>query len=138
MEKLKIKPGDYLVMAVIVFAGLFGFWNNLSAEGSATKYAVIYVENEKVAELSLPPGESYEFSFTFGDNNQHTGTVIVDDGRIRMEALPVEISPRLIHYYTGWIEHSYQSIVCLPNRIMVVFRETDPGQGELMVDGVTY
>jgi len=139
VDKIKLKFGDYITIFLIISIGVFGFWSNFQGGGgSETRYAVIHVENELIAELSMPPGEAYRYTFNFGPDNEHTGEVEVDDGRIRMEPLPVEISPRLIHFHTGWIEHSYQRIVCLPNRVVVSFRETPSSNGEPVLDSVTF
>ncbi|HQD06991.1 MAG TPA: hypothetical protein PKX19_09470 [Bacillota bacterium] len=35
------------------------------------------------------------------------------------------------------MEHSYQSIVCLPNRLMVIFTSAPSENGENL-DGITY
>ena len=139
MGKIKLKIGDYITIFLVMSIGVFGFWLNSQGVGSSeNKYAVIHVENELIAELSLPPGKSYSYSFNFGPNNEHTGEVEIDDGRIRMEPLPVEISPRLIHFHTGWIEHSYQRIVCLPNKVVVSFRETPSSARQDAIDSVTF
>jgi len=134
-----MKFGDYITIFITLSVGLFGFWFNIQdGGGPATKYAVIHVENELIAELSMPPGESFSYSFNFGSQNQHTAEVEIEDGRIRMEPLPVEISPRLIHFHTGWIEHPYERIVCLPNRVVVSFRDTPTSSTGFALDGVTY
>ncbi len=84
------------------------------------------------------PVDSYSYSFIFGNNNQYTAGVEVNDGRILMLPLPQRISPKLIHAHTGWIENSYQSIVCLPNKIMIVIRNDFKQSDNMDLDGVTY
>ena len=91
-----------------------------------------------VAELSLPPGESYSYEFQFGNNGEHTAVVEVNDGRIRMLPLNEKLCPQGICSHTGWIEHSYESIVCLPNQIMIVFTEQTVDGSENDIDGLTF
>lgn len=139
MKKLKFKIADYLVIGIILITGLAGFWFNIQEAGAAgRKYALIYVQNEQVAELSLTPGDSFNYELNFGDRNQHTAVIEIEDGRIRMLPMDEELCPRSICSHTGWISYSYESIVCLPNQIMVAFSETPISEAENGIDGVTY
>lgn len=136
---LKIKKTDYIVITAILVWGLVGFWFNIQQAGAAEhKYATIYVQNEQIAELSLSEADSYEYSFDFGPENEHTALVEVEEGRIRMLPLEDDICPRQICSHTGWIEYAYEKIVCLPNQIMVVFNESSRGTTREDLDGVTY
>jgi len=139
MQTIKIKLLDYLIVGSLLLTGIFGFLYNLNVkESTINKYVLIYVKNEQIAELSLPPGKAYNYSFAFGDHKQHMAELEINDGHIRMLPLPISISPRQIHAHTGWIEHPYQSIVCLPNQIVISFKETQHVVGEYVIDGVTY
>ncbi len=119
---LIIKKSDYVIITAILVWGLVGFWFNIQQAGAAQhKYATIYVQNEQVAELSLSETDSYEHSFDFGPDNEYTALVEVEEGRIRMLPLESDICPKHICSHTGWIEYSYEKIVCLPNQIMITF-----------------
>ncbi len=136
---LIIKKTDYIVIVSILVWGLVGFWFNIQHAGAfEQKYASIYVENEKIAELSLSETDSYEYTFNFGPENQHAALVEVEQGRIRMMPLEGDICPRHICSHTSWIEYSYEKIVCLPNQIMVTFNESSRGSTREDLDGVTY
>lgn len=138
MEKLKIKFTDYIVILAILIWGTAGFWFNLQQVNAAErKYATIYIENQQVAELSLAPGETYNYSFQFGSEKEHTAHLEIEDGKVRMLPIDEELCPNAICSHTGWIEHEYESIVCLPNRIMVVFSDI-PGGNDEGIDGVTF
>ncbi len=139
MPKLKLKVADYFIVGLILLTGAAGFWFNLQEAGAVEhKYAVIYLENEKVAELSLATNDSFEYTLKFGEDDRHAATVEVKDGRVRMLPIDEELCPKGICTHTGWISHSYESIVCLPNQIMVVFAESPAGAGANDIDGVTY
>ncbi len=139
MTNFKIKFTDYIIVGAILILGLTGFWFNLQNVSAADhKYATIYVENQEVAELSLTPGDQFSYSFPFGDDDENTAFIEIDDRRVRMLPMSDELCPRKICSHTGWIEYSYESIVCLPNKIMIVFSTTTSGEMDEDLDGVTY
>ncbi len=139
MVKLKIKIADYFIVGIILFWGLAGFWFNLQeASAAEQKYALIYVQNQRVAEISLSVDDQYIYTFHFGKNNEHTAVIEVNNGRIRMLPMDEELCPKAICSHTGWIAYSYESIVCLPNQIMIVFTEIKAGNGAEDIDGITY
>jgi hypothetical protein len=139
VSKLKIRIADYFIVGLILAIGVTGFWFNLSeARAAENKYARIYLQNKLVDELSLPPGKSFTYEFQFGEKGQHTAVIEADDGRVRMLPLSKDLCPQGICSHTGWIEHSYESIVCLPNQIMIVFVEDSFENEERDIDGITF
>lgn len=139
MPKLKIKFADYIIAGTLLVWGLVGFWFNLQEVSAVEhKYAVIYVQNRQVVELSLISDDHFSYSFQFGDENEHTAVVEIQEGRIRMLPLDEELCPQGICAHTGWIVYSYESIVCLPNQIMVVFTENTTDGNKEDIDGITY
>ncbi len=139
MKAIKVKILDYIVVAAVIIWGLAGFWFNIQQVGASEhKYATIYVQKQQVAELSLSTGDQYSYSFNFGERDQHTAYLEVEEGRIRMLPLEDDLCPKHICSHAGWIEYSYEKIVCLPNQIMVTFNESTGGSGREEVDGVTY
>lgn len=138
MKKFKFKITDLVIIVLLLVWGLTGFWFNLKqASAAERKYAAVYVDNRKVAELSLGPEEAYEYKFSFGEHFEHTACLEIDGGRIRMLPLEEKLCPNAVCSHTGWITHDYESIVCLPNRIMIVFIETPKAEDE-GIDGVTF
>ncbi len=139
MQALRIKKTDYLVLAIILVWGLAGFWFNVQQVGAVgNKYATIYVQNEQEAELSLSDEDQYTYSFDFEANGPQTAVVEVEAGRIRMLPMEDDACPRHICSHTGWIERSYEKIVCLPNRIMITFNEASRDGETEDIDEVTY
>ena len=136
MKRFRMTLGDYLIMALLLLAGGAGIWFNLS-QGlhSGQKYLSIYVDNESVAELSFNREESFTYTFPF-DEGRHQAVLEIDGGRARLQPLSPELCPRGICSHTGWIEHSYESIACLPNGILIVFTKTPPGGED--VDSITF
>ena len=128
MGKLRLTAADYIIMAVLLLAGVAGIWLNLQQGSlSSQKYLTIYVDNETVAELSFAPEDCFNYTFSFAQG-RHRAVLEIKDGRVRMLPLPEELCPRGICAPTGWIAQSYESIVCLPNRIMIVFSKMPPGE----------
>ena len=137
MPKLSIKFADYIIVSAILLWGVAGFWFNLQNVSAAVKeYAIIYVQNQQVAELSLASGDRLSYSFNFGEAGEHTAVIEVEDGQIRMLPLEEGLCPKAICSHTGWITYSYESIVCLPNQIMIVFSESALDRSG--IDGITY
>lgn len=132
---LRLKLADLIIIIVVLAVGLGSLWYNLSqaAVPPEQKYAAVYVDNKFVTELSL--SEHFIYTFTFGQGN-HRAQLEVDRGRIRMLPLDRQLCPRGICSHTGWISEPYESIVCLPNRIMVLFAGGPPATDG--IDGVTY
>lgn len=137
MGKLRLTAADYIIVVLLLLAGSVGIWWNLDRGLPTTqKYLTIYVNNEAVAELSLSPDDCYSYPFTF-DQGRHRAVLEIDGGRVRLQPLPEGLCPRGICAHTGWISQPYESIVCLPNRIMIVFSQVPPGEdGDL--DSITY
>jgi len=136
IRHFNIKLADYIIIGSLFIAGLAGIWANLQQGGGPEpKYALIYVNNKVVAELSLGENDRFQHRFSFGEALQHQAVVEVERGKARLLEMSAEICPQGICSHTGWISRPYESIVCLPNRIMVVFREYAHDNG---LDGVTY
>lgn len=139
MKQYKIMKADYAIIGLIIVIGLAGFlFNWQGATAAERKYATIYVDNKAVTELSLAPGEKFTYTLYFGDHHQHEAFIEVDDGRIRMLPIDEDLCPRAVCSHTGWIEHSYESIVCLPNQIMIVFSNSVGSENKDGIDSITY
>jgi len=139
LESLRIKVADYLVIVFLLLWGVAGFWFNWQeASAAGPKYARVFVQNRPVAELSLTPGDQFDYALSFGENNEYSAIIEIDDGRIRMLPLSEDLCPRAVCSHTGWIEYSYESIVCLPNQIVVVYSDSSRPGGTEGIDSVTY
>ncbi len=136
MKSFIMKKTDYAIIFFILVLSLVLLWMNLQhTEGSENrKYVSIYVDNNLVAELSAGHGESYSYNFNFGQGNE--AVLEIDDGQVRMLPLGKDLCPKGICSHTGWIIHPHESIVCLPNRIMVTISGQQGYNND--IDGVTY
>ncbi|HKM39446.1 MAG TPA: NusG domain II-containing protein [bacterium] len=111
-------PGDKTVVAVILIvavssAGLILLWNNhFMASGPVE--VVIEVDGQEMRRGSLSVselGEQYRIRGVVGYSLLEVG-----DNKIRMVESPC---PDKICIGTGWISHPGESIICIPNRIIV-------------------
>ncbi len=132
---MKITFYDKLFIAIILAFSAAGFIFNFSL-GAEMKpeYITVHVNNKLVMEFSTNAGTERRVSFPFGDHQEHTATIEISGGKVRMLPLDEELCPRGICSHTGWISSNYQSIVCVPNRIIIAFSD----QKLEGVDGVTY
>jgi hypothetical protein len=131
---MKLTFYDKFFIALVLSVSLVGFVLNFSLDaGMEQKYITVHVNNEFIMEVSYNEETEQTVTFPFGENKQHTAVLEISQGRVRMLHLPHELCPRGICAHTGWISRNYQTIVCVPNRIIIAFSDkTLDG-----VDGVT-
>ena len=132
---LKLTLYDILLILLIIAISLIVLLSNLRLGGlGGQKYVLIYVDNKLVKEISYDERTERRIDFLFGQAGEYTATLEISEGLVRILPLPQELCPQGICAHTGWISRSYQSIVCVPNRIMIFFSEREIPQ----FDGVTY
>jgi len=108
---------DYLLIGFVLVLSLLGIFM-LKEDESINKKAVIYYDNEKVLEIDLSKDEdTYE---VMGENG--VVKIVAGLGRVKVES---ESSPLHLCSKQGYISSSYESIVCLPNKIVVKIESID-------------
>ncbi|MGD9570071.1 MAG: NusG domain II-containing protein [Sedimentibacter sp.] len=113
-----------LIIISITWLGLTVlFYSN---EGN--KIIEIEVYGELVEKLSLTEDAENIYSFKFGEN---TGYIEVKDGAVRMLEMDKEICPEGICSNTGWIKKEYETIVCMPNGIIVNIKENNESNQDI-------
>ncbi len=129
---------DKLFASLIVVFSLVLFTLNLQLDaGSAQRYISVHVDNEFVMEISFDESTDKQVTFPFGRDGEHTAVMEVAEGRVRLLDMGRSLCPNAICSDTGWISRDYQSIVCVPNRIIIAFSEQQE-DGMDGVDGVTH
>ncbi|MGO1368995.1 MAG: NusG domain II-containing protein [Senegalia sp. (in: firmicutes)] len=86
------------------------------------KNILIKVDKKIVKEISIDKSVDKKYSFNFG---REKGFLQVKNGKVRMLQMNDDICPRKICSETRWIENSKDTIVCLPNKIVVSLEATD-------------
>lgn len=133
MKKLELKKLDTIIIVVLLILSIIpSIYLMFFKSNNENSSIVIKVDGE--VEKSIPlkyenKSNIYEFNF-----NNNTGYVEVKNGRVRMLEMDKKICPEGICSGTGWIENSYESIVCLPNRIIVTFE----GNKDKVIDAQSY
>ena len=110
----KTRIRDIILIASLTLIGLVLLLlvNTKAERGS---FAVVQVDGVTVARYAL--SEDGVFVLNGGSN-----TIEIKDGKIRM--LEAQC-PNLQCVHQGWISKSYQSIVCLPNKMIVTIEGDD-------------
>ena len=105
-----------LVLVILALAVVLLFV--IHSRGREGSYVVVMIRNKETARYSMTINGVYDIN---GDNdnngdNGNTNRVEIKDGRVRM----IEAScPNHLCIRQGWISLEGQSIVCLPNKVVV-------------------
>jgi len=115
--KLSFCRWDILVIAVIaVSAAVIGWALLTRAAASGDGLTAVITQNGTVLESvdlsSIPEGESQEYTV----NGDYTAVVELENSRVCIESSDC---PNQDCVHTGWISKAGQSVVCLPNRLVV-------------------
>lgn len=112
---MKVKKNDSILIVVLVIF-LLVICLLLELKKEKGNIAVVYYENEQVLEISLDsPIKTYE---VMGENG--IVEIVAGNGKIKVED---ENSPLHLCSKQGWIDSSMQTIVCLPNKIVIKIKD---------------
>lgn len=122
--------GDKLLIGILIVMGVFSMFyiSGLAIDGSSAK-VIVQVDGIQVAKYHLnmdKQPKTYDFKF-----GEHIGVLQMQDGRVRMLPMNLDICPGKVCSDTGWIQESYQMIVCLPNKIMVTIESMEENDIDL-------
>lgn len=110
--KLKIKFGDILIIAAIIFSSAI-IAVSLYEEDSEQRMAIISQNNVVLYTIDL---NQHPEPYTLSYSSQYSGTIEVNNGKIRF--LKTQC-PDQICVHTGWIERPGEIAVCLPSRVLI-------------------
>jgi len=105
-------PGDVLLVCAVVALSLLLIWQGFSGTSARSRKAVISVNGKRVKEITLGDGRQ-ELSVR---GYQGESRLESEGGRVRMVD---SACPDKLCVQTGWISRPGESIVCLPNRVVV-------------------
>lgn len=118
MKILELKLLDKIIIILLILLTLASSGYVLASNpNTGNVNIVVKVDNKVAKKISLnksSESEIYEFNF-----NENKGYIEVKDGKVRMLEMDKSICPNAICSDTGWINKTYQMIVCLPNNIVV-------------------
>lgn len=119
---MKFKKNDYILIGILIVILLFICISLefMKQKGSA---AVVYYKNEPV--LTIPLDTEIKTYEVMGENG--IVEIVAGNGKIKVEE---ENSPLHLCSRQGWVDSSTQTIVCLPNKIVIQIED------EQELDGV--
>lgn len=97
-----------IVLLIIVSISLLGF---KLLEKDSNKKAIVYYENEIILIIDLAEDKEYQV-----DGHNGKVNIVVKDGKIKVDS---ENSPLHLCSNQGYISSTYETIVCLPNKITI-------------------
>lgn len=114
MKRLKV--GDILVYAILVLLALVGFGGMRSmATESNQREVVILLDGREIERIPLKKSmEPAELRIDAGDGHYNVVYIDYDGARVTKASCSDSLCIR-----QGNIEHSGQSIVCLPNKVVI-------------------
>ena len=85
----------------------------LKIDNNKSKEAIVYYDNKEVLKIDLSDYTYREYKV-----NGYNGEVLIEtvDGKVRVVD---EISPKHLCSKQGYISKSYETIICLPNKIVI-------------------
>ena len=111
---IKLKKNDLILVGALL-VGLLVLVAVLMATKSGGSYAVVSVDGVEVAAFSLDQDTTYEIEGYDGGRN----TLVIKDGKAHLED---SSCPDHLCEHMGKIDKVGQSIICLPNRVVVEIR----------------
>ncbi len=112
MKQIFTRKDLVLILSVVLLAGGFFLWNRLS-DKPVDKKAVIKMDGQIIEEVSL--SENKEISINDGSN-----IIVVKDGAAYMREADC---PDQICVHQGEISRNNESIICLPNEVVVIVED---------------
>ena len=106
MNKSDIKLIVSSLLIILIILGIRFIFRNKN-----NKVAIVYYENKIVSKIDLAINNEYTV-------DGYNGIVYMEvkDNKIRVKE---EVSPKHICSYQGFISETYETIVCLPNKIII-------------------
>ncbi|MCR5557789.1 MAG: NusG domain II-containing protein [Butyrivibrio sp.] len=120
-SQIKVKKSD-IVLIVALLVGFLAMITVLTLTKSGGAYVVVSVDSVEVAAFSLDQDITYEIKGFDGGSN----TLIIQDGKAHLED---SSCPDHLCEHMGKIDKVGQSIICLPNRVVVEIRGAGDDKG---------
>ncbi len=140
---MKLTLWDKLLITVILAASALGFTfnNNLNASMEGQKYLMVQVGGEIIMEYSFHKDTEKVLHIPYNENEEQKAELEISEGKVRMLPMSRDVCPRGICSEKGWISRGHQSIVCLPNKIVITMRTSTAEKEHYenkKIDGITY
>lgn len=126
-----------LIVSLLVIGFLSMFIISLKSTAENRKVAVIQINGQESYRIPINnSAEEKRVSFEFSN---HKGFLDLKDGAVKMEEMDRKICPQKICSETGWIKNSYETIICLPNKLVVSLENSESLEtNEKAIDDVSF
>ncbi len=127
-----LKPFDYiLIVSLIIFGLSFNFIFIALKQAQIANSVVVTVDGEFYDSYPLDKDGEYTVTTTsFGE--EHTNVLKIEDSVVSMIDADC---PDQVCIYTKPIEYNYETIACLPNRVVLQIVSDDP-EKESEIDSI--
>ena len=98
-----------LIISIICISSIFIIINKINSKQG--KYANVYYDSKLVKKIDLSINKTYNVKGYNGNVK-----IVVKDKKIKVDS---EISPLHLCSKQGYISKSYETIICLPNKIVI-------------------
>lgn len=112
-----MNKNDFKLLIIVIIISLTMFLIFNINKNNNPKIGEVYYENKLVLTLDLEKKEKKEYTI-----NGYNGNVIIEvnNGKIRVKE---EKSPKHLCSKQGYITSSNETIVCLPNKVVIKIKE---------------
>lgn len=124
-----LKKGDLLIIVLLLFAGLGWLLQDYLRPQGENGSIVIEVDGQLYQRVPLDVNSRYQIDLT-GNGYME---LVVEDGKAWVSEETV-VCPDRICIKTGKISRPGESIVCLPNRVIIYIE----GSSQDEIDGISY
>lgn len=138
-----MRVGDIILIilvALLSLGALFAIPLLLGEANGVEKEIVVTMDGDEIHRFPMPQAselELIEFPLEV-EGTTYTAVLEAQDGAVRLQRLPDEISPLSIHADMGWIREPYQMIVSLPIRLYISLEYTDEEAAPPDIDTIVY
>lgn len=123
---MKLKVGDYIIAAAVVLVAALLFLQYFGFSRAAGK-AVIEIDGKPIASYALNPNDDRVETVQTGELHFQ---IRLKNGKIAITDIDC---PDKICVKTGYIGKTGQSIVCLPNKVIIkTYGKTDEGDADIV------
>ncbi|HHU51821.1 MAG TPA: NusG domain II-containing protein [Firmicutes bacterium] len=106
---------DRWLMVALLILGLTLMGWRVWGDSSRSAQVVVTVNGETILNLELSPNQSGRYLIPL---ERGQAVLEVDDGAVRLQDME-GLCPRRICSHTGWIRKQGESILCVPNKLLI-------------------
>ena len=114
-----MNKSDFKLIIFLLIPTLIVIFLLVLKKDNGPKIAVVYYENEEILTINL--NNNLEKIYNVQGYNGNV-KIVTKDGKIKVDE---ENSPKHICSKQGFISESYETIICLPNKIIIKIQADD-------------